>query len=166
MLMVLVTCTFEKILIAVKADIYCFQETNWDSSKMREVRRKWPHHVFVSHGSSRACGVACLFKNNVAQNVKQVYADNEGRVLIIDFEFQNCVFKLINVYAPNNEKDRRDLFKQLRTLCTDNCICVGDFNVWSSRMDVANNMSYKRDSSRNDIINLMNGGNLVDFWRL
>lgn len=90
--------------------------------------------------------MACLFKSNVVQNVTEVYADNEGRVLIIDFEFQNCVFKLINVYAPNNEKDRRELFRQLRTLCMDNCICVGDFNVWCSRMDAANDMSYKRDS--------------------
>jgi len=59
-----------------------------------------------------------------------------------------------------------ELFKQLRLLCTDNCICVGDFNVWFSRMDAANNMSYKRDASRNDLILLMNGENMVDVWRL
>lgn len=157
---------FEKILITVKADIYCFQETNWDNNKMREVRKKWPHHVFVSHGSGRSCGVACLIKSNAVENVKEVYADSEGRVLIIEFEYQNCVFKLINVYGPNNEKDRRELFVQLRTLCTDNCICVGDFNVWCNRMDAANDMSYKRDSSRNELIHLMTRENLVDFWRL
>lgn len=163
--MALETCKFEKIVKTVKADIYCFQETNWDNSKMREVRKKWPHHVFVSHGSRRSCGVACLIKSNAVENVKEVYADSDGRVLIIDFEYQNCVFKLINVYAPNNEEDR-ELFKQLGTLCTDNCICVGDFNVLCSRMDAANDMSYKRDSSRNELIHLMNGENLVDFWRL
>jgi len=43
---------------------------------------------------------------------------------------------------------------------------VGDFNVWFSRMDAANNMSYKRDASRNDLILLMNGENMVDVWRL
>lgn len=74
-----------------------------------------------------------------------MYADSEGRVLITDFEYQNCVFKLINVYMPNNGKDRRE-FRHLKTLCTDNCICVGDFHVWCSRMDADNDMSYKRDS--------------------
>jgi len=77
-------CKFEEILKTMKADIYCFQETNWDNNKMREVRKRWPHHVFVSHGSSRSCGVACLFKTNDVENVKEVYADSEGRVLIID----------------------------------------------------------------------------------
>jgi len=35
-------CKFEEILKTMKADIYCFQETNWDNNKMREVRKRWP----------------------------------------------------------------------------------------------------------------------------
>lgn len=45
--------------------------------------------MFCSHGSEKTCGVAILVKNDVVQNVKQVYADNQGRLIVIEFEVQN-----------------------------------------------------------------------------
>ena len=37
----------------------------------------------------------------MVQNVKEIYADNDGRLIVIEFEVQNVVFRLINVYASN-----------------------------------------------------------------
>lgn len=32
---------FEQVLVSVKADMLCFQETNWTDSKMQEIKSKW-----------------------------------------------------------------------------------------------------------------------------
>lgn len=50
-----------------------------------------------------------MILKNVVQNVKQVYPDNHGRLIVIDFEVQNFTFRLINVYASNIESERRDV---------------------------------------------------------
>lgn len=155
----------EQVLVSVKADMWCFQETNWTDSKMLEIKSKWSELMFCSHGSEKTCGVAILVKNDVVQNVKQVYADNQGRLIVIEFEVQNVIFRLINVYASNIESERRDMFNNLRTLCSENCILVGDFNVKCTRMDVSRCDSFRHDSSRNALWELMKNENLVDIWR-
>jgi exonuclease III len=46
------------------------------------------------------------------------------------------VFRIINIYAPNNEIERKDLFLELGKWCEGNCIVVGDFNVKMDRLDM------------------------------
>ncbi|NP_001139962.1 Transposon TX1 149 kDa protein [Salmo salar] len=104
-------------------------------------------------------------KNDVVQNVKEIYADNDGRLIVIEFEVQNVVFRLINVYASNIESERREMFHKLKTLCSENCILIGDFNVRCSRMDASSCAKFRYDSSRNALWKLMNEENLVDIWR-
>lgn len=156
---------FEQVLVSVKADMLCFQETNWTDSKMQEIKSKWSDLIFCSHGGDKTCGVAILIKNDVVQNVKEIYADNDGRLIVIEFEVQNVVFRLINVYASNIESERREMFHKLKTLCSENCILIGDFNVRCSRMDASSCAKFRYDSSRNALWKLMNEENLVDIWR-
>ena len=48
----------------------------------------------------------------------------------------NMVFRIINIYAPNTEIERKDLFLELGKWCEGNCIVVGDFNVKMDRLDM------------------------------
>ena len=36
--------------------------------------------------------------------------DNNGRILVLDFEYMDMIFRIINVYAPNNEIECKVLF--------------------------------------------------------
>lgn len=74
------------------------------------------------------------------------------------------VFKLINLYALNVEMERKEIFTKLKRVCTGNCLVVGDFNVWCTRMDVWNTENLKNDASRN-VLNDVIHNNLVDVWR-
>uniref|UniRef100_A0A0E9PT25 Uncharacterized protein n=1 Tax=Anguilla anguilla TaxID=7936 RepID=A0A0E9PT25_ANGAN len=40
----------------------------------------------------------------IVNNVKQVYADDDGRVIILDFNHKNIAFRLINVYASKRRE--------------------------------------------------------------
>lgn len=61
----------------------------------------------MSHGNVKACGVAILIRKDKVQNVKQIYKDRSGRLLVLEFMFCNEPFRLINIYAPNIEVDRK-----------------------------------------------------------
>ncbi len=56
--------------------------------------------------------MAILIKRERVNCVKQ-YKDDKGRLLVIEFMFCNELFRLINIYAPNVEIERKEVFKKL-----------------------------------------------------
>ena len=155
----------EQFLFSCSSDIICLQETCWTDAVMDNVKTKWRELIYVNNGSEKSCGVAILIRKGVVENVKQVMSDDKGRVLVVEFEYQDFLFKLINVYAPNIEPDRKDLFERLKPLSTGNCVLVGDFNFKCCRMDAVSNAKFKYDSSRTVFLKMMNENDLVDKWR-
>ena len=95
---------FEKLLVKCKNnDILCLQETNWTENIMKDIKMKWKDTVYVNNGTEKSCGVAILIKNDILENIKELYSDKTGRIIIIEFKYKNIVYRLINVYAPNIE---------------------------------------------------------------
>ena len=132
---------------------------------MREVEREWIGEVYVSNGGVKCRGVAILVKRGVVENVNKCDDDGDGRVIGITFEHMGSTVKLLNVYAPNEEKERRFFFQKLGGMCDDECIVVGDYNVWCGRLDVSVNMGFRSDSSRGVLKGLMRERKMIDVWR-
>ena len=145
------------------ADIICLQETHWDVECMREIEKEWLGEVFVNNGGVNCREVAILVKRGLVVNVNKCDDDGEGRIIGITFEHMGRKVKLLNVYAPNEEKER-SFFQKLGRMCVDECIVVGDFNVWCGRLDVSVNMYYRNDSSRGVLKELMES-KMFDMWR-
>ncbi len=156
---------FEKVKGLIKADILCLQETHWSDEIMDNIRKRWEGDIFVNHGNAKARGVATLIKGDRVNNVKQVYKDGNGRLLVIEFVFHNELFRLINIYAPNIENERKEVFKEMKPLCKGNYIVVGDFNVWCTRLDASSSANFKSDVSRKYLIEWMQNEDMVDVWR-
>lgn len=156
---------FERVIRKFKTDVICLQETHWSNDKMSDIKKVWGEEIYVNHGSQRACGVAILLKKGGIHNVKQIHNDGNGRLLGIDFMYYNESFRLLNLYAPNIETERKEVFKTMKPLCTGNCIVVGDFNVWCTRLDVSKSINFKSDASRRYLNELMQSENMVDAWR-
>lgn len=156
---------FEQFLFSCASDIICLQETHWTDSIMDSIKTKWSEIIYVNNGSEKSCGVAILIRKGVVEHVKQVLSDDKGRVLLVEFEYQNSLFKLINVYAPNDEMERKLFFGQLKGLSLGNCILVGDFNLKCCRLDAVRNANYKNDASRYVFMRMMEENDLVDKWR-
>lgn len=156
---------FEKIKGCLKAEVLCLQETHWSDEIMDNIRKRWEGDIYVNHGNAKARGVATLIKGGRINNVKQAYKDGNGRLLVIDFMFYNEPFRLINIYAPNIETERREFFKEMKPLCKGNCIVVGDFNVWCTRLDASSSVNFKSDGSRKSLMEWMRNDDLVDVWR-
>lgn len=156
---------FEQVIGKLKTDVICLQETHWSEDIMVNIKKIWEDDIYVNHGNQRSCGVAILMKRGRMYNVKQIYNDGKGRLLGIEFIFYNKLFRLFNLYAPNIEIERKGVFKQMKPLCTGNCIVVGDFNVWCTRLDVSRSATFKSDVSRKFLNELMQSEDMVDAWR-
>lgn len=155
----------ERVIEILKADVICFQETHWSEEMMESVKNVWKEDIFVNHGNNKERGVAILIKREKVKHVNQVFNDGKGRLLALDFLFYNEPFRLINVYAPNVEIERKELFKMLKPVCKGKCIVVGDFNVWRSRLDASSSAKFRSDASRKYLNDWMQNDDMVDAWR-
>ena len=156
----------EEVLNDFKSDILVLQETKWTQDKIPGIKEEWRGLFFSNCGTAKSCGVAILVKENVVENVKEVLNDGKGRVIAIEFDVNNVTYRLINVYAPNREVEKRDFFISLGALCTGNCVLVGDFNVYCSKLDVYRGDSFRQDAARKVFFKMIEDGGLVDVWRV
>ena len=89
----------------------------------------------MSHGSSNLCRVAILFKQGFDCTFLSKFEDPLGRYWILKAEIKDKLYVLINIYAPNKDKDIITFPNNLRTILQnenlgdeENIIIGGDFN--------------------------------------
>ena len=63
-----------------------------------------------------------------------MYSDNQGRLLCVKMEVNNKCYYLWNVYAPNDESERKTFLTKMNNVVQDNSsdghvIIGGDFNT-------------------------------------
>ena len=73
----------KELVYVYRSDILCLQETNWDGVVMKDVRKEWEGGIFYNNGARNARGVAIMLKKDKVENVKEVYKDSTGRILVI-----------------------------------------------------------------------------------
>ena len=95
------------IIFVQETHISCLREVN-------EIEREWKGRTYWSFGSSRSCGVGILIKPNLNHSVSSFYHDYEGRVILLNCQYNNLKYRLINIYAPNKERARREFLLSLR----------------------------------------------------
>lgn len=98
---------FKKVISGLNAQVICLQETNWTDDLMEGIKKVWDEEIYVNHGTQKAHGVAILIRDGRMYNIKQIQNDGKGRVLGIDFTLQKDKYRLVNMYAPNVETERK-----------------------------------------------------------
>ena len=100
------------------------------------------------------------------ENVNCVFKDGKGRLLIIDCVYNAKKLRVINMYASNNEMERKEMFESVGKWCNEHTIIVGDFNVVLTRNDISQNNVFKSDLSREKLFELIKKYNMIDIWRM
>ena len=118
-----------------KADLIFLQETHSKKDSERQWKNEWGGDMIMSHGSSNLCRVAILFKQGFDCTFLSKFEDPLGRYLILKAEIKDKLYVLINIYAPNKDKDIITFPNNLRTILQnenlgdkENIIIGGDFN--------------------------------------
>ena len=152
-------------------DILFLQETHIDSMSLaNSLKTQFNCDCYWSLGSNRSAGVGILIFPSLNFNVEKFESDIEGRFLFVDLLIDSIPYRLMNIYAPNNEKDRKIFFNSLPKYLVSNrrVIFGGDFNcILNSRYDKigkGSNPNFGNVGSK-ELTNLCNDYNLCDIFR-
>ena len=131
--------------------------------------------MFSSHESANSGGVAILIKNGVDCLVHSCILDPSGRFIIVKVEIDDKVHALVNIYAPNRDKDLNMFFKNIQKVirdedidCEENIITIsGDFNCpLHPVMYKKRGVMTPRKTVVESIGCLQSEFDLVDIWRI
>ena len=140
-------------------DVVLLQETHHESAEqgLRWTKegagkeRPWPGSSFWAEGTTASRGVAVLFKDkpDLADMVGSTppAIEHDGRILRVDFQWQQMQLSVVNVYSPSTSADRAAFFREqlLHYLPQQGGILVGgDFNCVSTDLDVTANAAGRR----------------------
>ena len=152
----------------IKSDIIFLQETHCHLRKEAlKWSREWGAHSLWSRGTNNSKGVAVLFKHKTDYNIVNEVIDPNGRYIYFELVLGDRTYKLINIYAPNNNYERVKFFCELGNwIDFDNETMVGgDFNcTLDSTMD-RKNCTHSLDIGQIDLKKIMNDKCLQDIWR-
>ena len=154
-----------------KVDIVLLQETFWTKDLEPVIRAEWKDLCYFDHGTNHSKGVAILINSNVLTDVKDVTAKGDGRALFLKVRAGECLYCIVNVYAPTkaSDKDRfyKNLFWWIRTLDISKSELVfgGDWNcVQNPQLDTQGvSFPYKQKKWFSKLIKKYN---LIDIWRI
>ena len=116
---------------------------------------EWGAEIISCHGSPNARGVAIFKKNGIDCSINHKIVDPEGRYIILKACIQDKVYVLIDVYAPNKDKDQVNFFNKLLSILqnenldsVDNIILGGDLNCQlDPLLDKKRRSKYKKEIS-------------------
>ena len=118
-----------------RADVIFLRETHSKKEIELQWRNEWGTEVLLSHGSPNVRGVAILLNRGVDYCIQSKIIDPLGRFIIVKVEIEHNLYVLINVYAPNKDKENVKVFNNLLAIlrredldAEESFIVGGDFN--------------------------------------
>lgn len=132
-------------------DILAVQETKVESEEQtgRMVQPfRSRYNVCVCHSVGTSGGCALFLRNSLGIVEETVIVCETGRLIVCDFTFSGFQWRIVCVYAPNQENDRRMYFERVARYvnCERFVILMGDFNCVCAPQDRVQN-SPVRDQS-------------------
>ena len=102
-----------------KGEILFFQETHTTEETEKNYTNLSNDSYIFAHGQSNSRGVMIVISEKIEHEIRKKYRDPDGRFIIAISELQSYTFVLVNVYAPNNEKEHSAFLKKLREKMDD-----------------------------------------------
>ena len=126
-----------------------------------------------SYGTNHSRGVTILIKKMNDLKIVNHRCDNEGRLILLNLSILDELYTVVNIYAPNNEKQRTELFSKVEKWLSkyadskENCFVAGDFNLTPNPiLDRKNGNDNYMDKSRQRFNKLCKSFELCDLWRI
>ena len=84
---------------------------------------EWGGEITFSHFTSKARGVLTLFRKGI--ELLNHWSDDQGRLNINEIRINELKYTCINIYAPNIESEKSNVFNEISTVYTTNFKCAG-----------------------------------------
>ena len=97
---------------AHRISVLYLQETNLGLDDLSMLCKYFPNNsIFISPGTNHSCGVITVVSEPSLNK-----SSNEGRLLIVDILVDSGVYRITNVYAPNNVAQRLAFFAKTQAI--------------------------------------------------
>jgi len=155
----------------------CLQETYFTD----EYKEKLEHEILgtytciSSYGTNHSKGVSILVRNTDHIKIVNTKCDCDGRIIMLNLMINEKPYTVINLYAPNVDKERRHFFTKLEKWIADfaeekeRCLLVGDYNYTPDpKLDRVCSVTQAKyyDRSKETYEKLCKSLQLVDSWRV
>uniref|UniRef100_A0A8C6XRB0 exodeoxyribonuclease III n=1 Tax=Naja naja TaxID=35670 RepID=A0A8C6XRB0_NAJNA len=110
-------------------DIICLQETHIQKHQSKLLEASKLRDLYVSLAQQKKGGIAIYIRKHL--QTKQVYADKEGRILMLEVYINYKKMLLTMIYAPNEKQEKfyTKLYRKLVEREYENICLLGDFNA-------------------------------------
>ena len=153
-----------------KHNVYFLQDTHFTYSEENYIQSQWGYKIICSSFTSNSRGVAILFNNNCELEVHEIVKDDTGNFLVVDVTIEGLKLILVNIYGPNVDSPTfySNLLNKIENLYNTQYIIIGgDFNlIMDKELDSMNYKNINNPKAREELLNLMDGLNLVDVFRI
>ena len=142
------------------------QETHSSIESENIWQSEWGGKAVFSHGTTSARGVAIFTSKQIYSSVKNIYKDNDGRLIILDLELNESVITLVALYAPNQDSPGflRNISEKLKDR-SEHKIIIGDFNLVLDVEKDRQNTYFNNNRAKEELESLMEEYSLDDIWR-
>ncbi len=150
------------------AKMICLQETFWDDQFIRSYEHLWDGKIIFNNCPyEHRKGVAILISPLFAGDYNVAFKDDDGRVLKVNFTFDDCTIDIFNVYLPNKVCERSHVWRMISPLVVNpNSVIVGDLNdILDPRLDKASNVKTFNLQGCETLQRFIDNHNLCDVWR-
>ena len=157
-----------------KCDIAFLQETYSKAEDEQRWLQQWEGQGYFVHGTNHSKGVAILFRKNLNVTIEDKKLDSKGRFILLKTIVDDYNINLLNVYAPNREKEQVQFFEEMMRILvqqnvfnTDNNIFAGDWNVvLNDAMDKWGGICNIKEKSIRMMDEIKEYFDLEDIWRV
>lgn len=116
-------------------DVLFLQETHVDNNNLAKfIESRLNMTCFWSFGTNKIAGTSICISKSLNIDCQKFDVDLDGRIVCLDMILDGSPFRLINIYAPNESKNRIAFFHSLTKylVCNRYIIFGGDFNCVSN----------------------------------
>ena len=100
-------------LLNTKIEIIALQETHLLRSDYDNLKLTWNGPIIYSEGTNFSKGLCILFNNYFNINdISKLFSND--RILLCSFKVGEEIFFLCNIYAPNDNKQKKQFFSNLK----------------------------------------------------
>ena len=150
--------------------IVFLQETHSVENDIPYWEKEWGAKIILSNYKSNSRGVGILLPHNFDFTIDNFKVSVDGRKIILNINYEQKKYCLINVYAPTQDMldDQLSFFKELRMDIDENLdrklIIGGDFNICLKSIDNSN-QAIQNSKVRLEISQMLEMYDLLDIWR-
>ena len=123
-----------RLLQKEKLNVIALQECYLDTQAINIVSKEWKGEIHFSESQGRSKGLITLFDIKT-EGVKITKKETNERFIISEIEIGEEHFLVINVYAPCEDREKRQFLIELTraiqryNVTPSHLVCMGDFNI-------------------------------------